>query len=893
MPSRIHGVLIGITWCQDVSNTTGEETTFTSTTATVTDFVDLTEPPSTPSVELLTAVQEELDQACCFILNIDCELVFSVTESLKRKKRRRKRHTGGEGLYHQEEENIIRKTHRAFSDRPSSFQHLYYSPQNISWSSLKLTEKEEDKENTLIGHGYPHASNISVGHRHRREVNLSDRFVDQLGINLLRFETCLCQAVTAPSTCRMLYPPNFYQPSTPQMFSTIFQEKDGVKRMACSFYSGSVVDCTFESSAAYDQNLTSEVTQIMMAQQAASLADCVACTPLSCTFDVFKRRLQPTDTTFNEDYNKCFDDVTAARLEVMPSTTPIVTSTTPISVPPTSPFPSTSPPSHTGQTLTAADFYQEISFTIFPIISIRESIFPMLSRQGIFLGIGRLGGNTTMTELYGLRATGSSLANPFRNDDDHEHGKAGHDDHHALASQMPVIIGAIVGGVLAGALFTVLLIFVLYKNRLVVRRTKQGRSLRDMPIVKLDSDSLTPLPEFMSAEMQPPVARVPPMMTLSPRRPSDLGFSSLSSRASSMPCSPRLSTDSQLQGFTASSAATAARFSVPNPYLIEGEDGEEESYLGNHYNFSYEDTEQLSTGIYSSVDDEQVDMENRHDTVITSTSTTPLTISKELDLSSSGSGAHASNADWFKGQGSKGAAGGKVPRPSRVPEVPSVFIAPAPRRKNKEKRGSSKSNSSALSSSNNKNNNLQSGRTRPRHLHKALSIAPSLQPTANIASADTFPQAFPVDPSSHYEIPVVPKGKRTQRGPAGPPSMPPPPIPPIPPAVKESVLAVPPISPKPVLPPVPPLPKMRGVGKKVPPVPPVRSHVPRNSRSSEVSTLSSRCDSEWSHCAQWDIEELESDFSDMENEYMEIKADPSDIQKTEDKNGEMPYSKIN
>ena len=34
--------------------------------------------------------------------------------------------------------------------------------------------------------------------------------------------------------------------------------------------------------------------------------------------------------------------------------------------------------------------------------------------------------------------------------------------------------------------------------------------------------------------------------------------------------------------------------------------------------------------------------------------------------------------------------------------------------------------------------------------------------------------------------------------------------------------------------------------------------------------------SDWSGCVQFDQAELETDFSDMENEYMEIRPDPSD-----------------
>ncbi|KAK3791972.1 hypothetical protein RRG08_004200, partial [Elysia crispata] len=124
---------------------------------------------------------------------------------------------------------------------------------------------------------------------------------------------------------------------------------------------------------------------------------------------------------------------------------------------------------------------------------------------------------------------------------------------------------------------------------------------------------------------------------------------------------------------------------------------------------------------------------------------------------------------------------------------------------------------------------------------------------------------FSTDPSGIYEVPVVPKNKRSR---VGPPSVPPPPVPSTPPAVPSLSRTGQSC--------VPPMPKVRGA-IKIPPVPPRRNNAPRSSRISEVSKISSIGESDWSGCAEWDAAELESDFSDIENEYMEIRPDPADV----------------
>ncbi|RUS82657.1 hypothetical protein EGW08_009560 [Elysia chlorotica] len=152
---------------------------------------------------------------------------------------------------------------------------------------------------------------------------------------------------------------------------------------------------------------------------------------------------------------------------------------------------------------------------------------------------------------------------------------------------------------------------------------------------------------------------------------------------------------------------------------------------------------------------------------------------------------------------------------------------------------------------------------------KPLSATNSLEPPSWTLEPPALPSDFSVDQSALYEIPVIAKSTKKSR--ISPPSVPPPPVPSTPPALPTQVRSDESR--------VPPLPKARG-GIKIPPIPPRRNNAPRTSRSSRVSKISSVAGSEWSGCAQWDAEELESDFSDLENEYMEIRPDPTEAGKT-------------
>ena len=140
-------------------------------------------------------------------------------------------------------------------------------------------------------------------------------------------------------------------------------------------------------------------------------------------------------------------------------------------------------------------------------------------------------------------------------------------------------------------------------------------------------------------------ARVPPMMTVYPRRPSD----------TSGPAYPGLSRENLIH------LTSPTGLSPSNPYLLEMET------CPDHYNISYEDTEQLSTSIYSSVDDDLVETDAEHAAVSATTSTAALSPGKTGDSSPR----HTPAA--------------KSPRASRVPEVP-VFVKPRPRGADKPRR---------------------------------------------------------------------------------------------------------------------------------------------------------------------------------------------------------------
>ena len=135
------------------------------------------------------------------------------------------------------------------------------------------------------------------------------------------------------------------------------------------------------------------------------------------------------------------------------------------------------------------------------------------------------------------------------------------------------------------------------------------------------------------------------MMTVPPRRPSDATGQSFSS----------IGTASLIH------LCTPTGVSPSNPYLLEMDAGPD------HYNVSFEDTEQHNTGIYSSVDEELVDTDDGHSAVFSTSSTTHLTVS-------AGSPTQG---------GTRNTTGGKKsPRASRVPEVPA-FV---PKRKAKSGR---------------------------------------------------------------------------------------------------------------------------------------------------------------------------------------------------------------